>query len=46
MFLINVHELDVVFAQPVAFCAFEHKVDDIGRVFCLQRQDVFVLGAS
>ena len=46
MLLINVHKLDIILAQPVAFTAFKHQVDNIWGVVCLERQDVFILGAS
>lgn len=43
MLLINIHQLDIVFAQPIALTGLEYKVDDIWRIFRLQRQDVVVL---
>lgn len=46
MLLINVHELNVVLAQPVALCALEDQVDDIRRVLGLEGEDVFVLCAA
>jgi hypothetical protein len=44
--LINVHELDIILAQPVALRALEDQVDDIRRVLGLEGQDVFVLCAT
>jgi hypothetical protein len=44
--LINVHELDIILAQPVALSALEDQVDDIRRVLGLESQDVFVLCAT
>ena len=46
MLLINVHELDVVLADPVALSALEDQVDDIRRVLGLEGEDVFVLCAT
>lgn len=46
MLLVNVHELDVVLAQPVALGALEDQVDDIRRVLRLEGEDVFVLCAT
>lgn len=46
MLLIDIHELDVIFAQAVALAALKHQVNNIRRILRLQRQDVFVLGAS
>lgn len=46
MLLVNVHELDIVLAQPVALSALEDQVDDIGRVLGLEGEDVFVLCAT
>lgn len=41
--LINVHQLDVVFTDPIVQCAFKHEVDDVWRVLGFERQDIFVL---
>ena len=46
MLLVNVHELDIVLAQPVALSALEDQVDNIGRVLGLEGEDVFVLCAA
>ena len=46
MLLIDVHELDVVLAQPVALLALKHHVHDVGRVLGLEREDVLVRGAA
>ena len=46
MLLINVHQLDVVLAESVAFAALEHQVDDIWRIFSLQCEDIFILGRA
>lgn len=43
MFLINVHELDVVFAYPIVRRALEDKIDDIWSIFGLQSEDVCCL---
>jgi hypothetical protein len=44
--LVDVHELDIVLADPVALGALEHQVDDIRRVLRLESEDVFVLCAA
>ena len=46
MLLVNVHELDVVLADPVALSALEDQVDDIRCVLRLEGEDVFVLCAT
>lgn len=46
MLLVNVHELDVIFTDPVALCALKHQVHDIRRIFCLESEDVLVLSAA
>lgn len=46
MLLINVHELDVVLAQPVVLCTLEDKVDDVRRIFSFECEDVLILRAS
>ena len=46
MLLINVHQLDVVFAQPVGLLVLELQVDNIRRIFRLEREDVFALRGS
>lgn len=46
MLLVDVHELDVVLANPVALSALEDQVDNIGSVLRLEGQDVFVLCAT
>ena len=46
MLLVNVHELDVVLAQPVALRALEHQVDDIRRILGFECEDVIVLCAA
>ena len=43
MFLINIHQFDIVLAQPVRLAALKNQVDDIWCIFRLQCQDVFVL---
>lgn len=44
--LVNVHELDVIFAQAVRLSALEHEVDHIGRVLSLQGQDIVILSGT
>jgi hypothetical protein len=43
MLLVDVHELDVVLADPVVGCVLEDQVDDVRRVLCLERQDIVAL---
>ena len=43
MLLINVHKLDIVFADAVCIGALENQVYDIGRVFSLEGEDVIRL---
>lgn len=43
MLLVNVHQLEVVFAQPVAVAALEDKVQHIRRILGLDGEDVLVL---
>jgi hypothetical protein len=43
VFLINVHQFDIVFAQPICLCALEHEVNHIRSIFSLESQDVIVL---
>lgn len=46
VFLVNVHQLDIVLAETVGLSALEHQVDSIGRVLRLQRENVFILGGA
>ena len=46
MLLVNVHELDVILAQPVALRALEHEVDNIRRILGLECEDVIALCAA
>lgn len=46
MLLINVHQFDIIFTQPVSLCALEDEVDDIGSIFGLESQDIIILGGS
>jgi hypothetical protein len=41
--LVNVHKLEVVLGDPVGLGALKHKVQNIGRVLGLEREDVLVL---
>jgi hypothetical protein len=44
--LVNVHQLQVVLAQPVVLAVLEDEVEHVGRVVGLDRQDVLVLGRA
>ena len=46
MLLIDVHKLNIILAQPIAFATLKDQVDHIRSIFRLQGQNVFVLGAS
>ena len=46
MLLINVHQLNVIFAQTVLLRALKNQVDNIRRVLRFECQDIFVLGAA
>ena len=46
MLLVNVHQLNVVLADPVAVGALKDNVDDIWRVFGLEREDVVGLSRA
>lgn len=44
--LVNIHKLDIIFAQTVCLGTLEHQVDGIGGVLGLQGEDVFILGGA
>lgn len=44
--LVNVHELDVILADPVALCALEDQVDNIGCVLSLEGENILILCAT
>lgn len=46
MLLINVHELDVILADPVCCLVLENKVDNIGRILGLERENILALGCA
>lgn len=46
MFLINIHQLNIVLTQTISLGTLEHQVDDVRRVLCLQRQDILILGGA
>ncbi len=46
MLLVDVHKLDIILAQSVAFAALEHQIHDIWGILRLQGQDVFILRAA
>lgn len=45
VFLIDVHQLDIVLAQSVGLGTLEHQVDGIGRILGLEGKDIFVLSS-
>jgi hypothetical protein len=46
MFLVDIHQLDVIFAQAICLCALEHEVHYVGGIFSLKGQDIVVLCSS
>ena len=46
MLLVNVHELDLIFTDPVRCVVLERQRDDIGRVLSLQRKNVLALSRA
>lgn len=46
MLLINIHELQIIFAQSITLAAFKYEVQHIWRVLRLQGQNIFVLGCA
>lgn len=44
--LIDIHELQVILAQPIVLAALKNQVEDIRSIFSLDGQDVFVLGSA
>jgi hypothetical protein len=44
--LVDVHELDIVLADPVGRAVLEDEVDDIGRILGLEGEDVVALGGA
>lgn len=43
MLLINIHQLDIILADPITARALKRQVDAIRRVLRLQRQNIVVL---
>lgn len=46
MFLVNVHKLDVVLADPVLARCFESNVDDVWCILRLEREDIIWPGRA
>ena len=46
MLLIDIHQLDIVFTQPIRVCALEHQIDHIGSILRLEREYILVLCSS
>ena len=46
MFLVDVHEFDIIFAEPVRLGALKYQIDYVGRILSFQGEDVFVLGTT
>jgi len=46
MFLINIHKLQIILAQPVTLAALEDQVENIGRILSLQCKDILSLGCT
>lgn len=43
MFLVDIHKLNVILADPVGVGVLKHQVDYVGRVVRFERQDVILL---
>lgn len=46
MLLVNVHQLDIVFTNPVALRTLKHQVDDVRRVLCFECENIIALGGA
>lgn len=46
MLLINIHQLQVILAQPVTLAALELEVENIRSILRLKSQDIFVLSSA
>ena len=46
MLLIDIHKLDIIFAQPITLAALEHQVHNVWCILRLECQDVLILSAS
>lgn len=46
MLLVNVHQFDVILADPVAIGALEDNVDNIWRVFGLEGENIVGLSGA
>jgi hypothetical protein len=44
--VIDIHELDIILANPVVARVLKDEVDDVWRILCLQSQDVFALRSA
>jgi hypothetical protein len=43
MLLIDIHQLDIVLAQPIRLLALKHQIHHVGRILGLEREDIVVL---
>lgn len=46
MLLVNVHELDIILADPIVAGVLEHKVDNVWCILRLDCQHVLILGSA
>ncbi len=46
MLLIDIHQLDIILAQPVAISILKDQIDNIRCILRLKGQDILVLGTS
>jgi hypothetical protein len=44
--LVDVHELEIVFAQPITIGVLEYQVEHIRRVFSLEGQNILILSST
>ena len=46
MLLVNIHELDIILADPSVVVGLKDEVDDVGRVLSLDGEDVIAAGSA
>lgn len=44
--LVDIHELQIILAQPIAVTALENQIEHIWCILGLERQDIFALGST
>lgn len=46
MLLVNIHELDIILADPSVVVGLKDEIDDVGRVLSLDSEDVIAAGSA